>query len=63
MATASAPQAIEIMREEQQTREYRVLKDTGTTRSGIRIVIRAYTHFSGRGESKGSGRLCRDKAG
>jgi hypothetical protein len=53
VATASAPQAIEIMREEQQTREYRVLKDTSTTRSGIRIVIRAYTHFSGRGESKG----------
>jgi hypothetical protein len=53
VATASAQQAVGIMREEQQTREYRVLKDTGTTRSGRRIVIRACKHFSGRGEGKG----------
>ena len=53
MATASAQEAIETMREEQQRREYRVLKDTGTTRSGRRIVSLACKHFSGRGEGKG----------
>jgi hypothetical protein len=53
VATASAQEAIEIMREEQQTREDRVPKDTGTSWFERRIIKLACKHFRDRGEGKG----------
>ena len=53
MPTDSAQEIIEIMREDQLGRDYRVLKDTGTIRSDRRIVILACKHFRDRGEDKG----------
>ena len=53
MATGSAREIGEKIRDDQLGREDRVLKDTGTIRSDRRIVIRACKHFRDRGEGKG----------
>ena len=53
MATDSAQEIIEIMREDQRGREDRVLTDIDTIRSDRRIVRLACKHLRGRGEGKG----------
>ena len=53
MATGSAQEIVEKIRDDQLGREDRVLKDISTIRSGPRIVILACKHFRDRGEGKG----------
>jgi hypothetical protein len=53
MATSSAREIIEIIREDQRRREDRVLKETGTIRSDRRIFKLTCEHFRDRGEGKG----------
>ena len=53
MATSSAQEIVEIMREDQRRREDRVLKETGTILSERRIIKLACEHLRDRGEGKG----------
>ena len=53
MATGSAQEIVEKIRDDQLGREDRVLKDTGTIRLARRIVELACKHFRDGGEGKG----------
>jgi hypothetical protein len=53
MATSSAQEIIEIIREDPVLNEDRVLKETDTIRCDRRIFKLACEHFRERGEGKG----------
>ena len=53
MATGSAKEVVEKIREDRLGREDRVLKDTGTIRLARRIVKLACKNCRDRGEGKG----------
>jgi len=53
VATSSAQEIVKKLRDDQLGREDRVLKDTGTIRSGRWIFKPACKDFRGRGEGKG----------